>query len=178
MGMLTDAMQAAVRAERLAYVATVNADGTPNLAPKATMTVLDADHLVFADIASPRTVANLRERPSAEVNVVDPIRRKGWRFAGQGRVVDGGEELASLFAFFRDRGVEIQRSGNPRVRRAVVIRVLRASELISPAYDAGAAETEVGRSWTGFWRDRLGEFDPVPSVGHDQWTRTLFSLMH
>jgi predicted pyridoxine 5'-phosphate oxidase superfamily flavin-nucleotide-binding protein len=62
MGVLTNEMQAAVRAERLGYVATVNADETPNVAPKGTTTVLDADHLVFADIASPRTVANLRVR--------------------------------------------------------------------------------------------------------------------
>jgi uncharacterized protein len=165
MGVLTEEMQAAVRAERLAYVATVNADGTPNLAPKATTAVLDADHLVFADIASPRTVANLRERPGVEVNIVDPIRRKGWRFAGRGRVVDGGEELGALLAFFRDRGVEIERGGRPRVRRAVVIRVHRASELISPAYDAGAAESEVARSWIGFWRARLARFDPDAGFG-------------
>jgi hypothetical protein len=170
MGILTDEMQAAVHAERLGYVATVNADGTPNLAPKATTTVLDADHLVFADIASPHTVANLRERPGAEVNIVDPIRRKGWRFAGQGRVVDEGEELGALLAFFRDRGVEMERAGKSRVRRAVVIRVLRASELISPAYDGGASESEVARSWMGFWRDRLEQFDPVSLVGHDRWT--------
>src|SRR5712691_9675849 len=102
MGVLTDEIEAVIRTERLAYVATVNADGTPNLAPKATTTVLDGDHLVFADIASPRTVANLRERPSAEVNVVDPIRRKGWRLSGEGRIVDSGEELGALVTFFRE----------------------------------------------------------------------------
>ena len=162
MGVLTDQMQAAIRAERLAYIATVNADGTPNLSPKATTAVLDGDHLVFADIASPRTVANLRERPAVEVNVVDQIRRRGWRFAGESRVVDGGSELDDLLAFFRDRGLEIEQGGRPRVRRAVVIRVFRASELISPAYDAGATEGEVARSWMPFWRERLARFDPPP----------------
>jgi Pyridoxamine 5'-phosphate oxidase/Acetyltransferase (GNAT) domain len=169
MGVLTDEVQAAIRAERLAYVATVNADGTPNLAPKATTTVLDGDHLVFADIASPRTVANLRERPRAEVNVVDPIRRKGWRLSGEGRVVDGGEELAGLLTFFRERGVEIERHGSPRVRRAVVIHISRASELVSPGYDAGATENEVAQPWTRFWRERSARFDPAPLAGHEAW---------
>lgn len=170
MGVLTNEMQAAVRAERLGYVATVNADGTPNVAPKGTTTVLDADHLVFADIASPRTVANLRVRPATEVNVVDPVRRKGWRFAGEGRVVDEGAELETLLAFFRGRGVAIERAGRPRVRCAVVIRVHKVDELISPAYDNGASEVDVARSWTPFWRERLARFDPEPLVGHDAWT--------
>jgi predicted pyridoxine 5'-phosphate oxidase superfamily flavin-nucleotide-binding protein len=170
MGVLTDEMQAAIRGERLAYVATVNVDGKPNVSPKGTTTVLDADHLVFADIASPRTVANLRERPATEVNVVDPVRRKGWRFAGEGRVVDGGAELETLLAFFRDRGVEIVRAGRPRVRCAVVIRVRQVHELISPAYDNGATEAEVARSWISFWRERLARFDANPLVGHDAWT--------
>lgn len=34
-------------------------------------------------------------------------------------------ELKTLLAFFRDRGVETVRSGRPRVRCAVVIRVRR-----------------------------------------------------
>lgn len=160
MGVLTDEMQAAVRAERLAYIATVNPDGTPNLAPKGTTTVLDADHLVFADIASPRTVANLRERAATEINVVDPIRRKGWRFAGEGRVVDAGAEFKSLLAFFRARGVEIERAGRRRVRCVVVIRVHTAHELISPAYDNGATERDVARSWISFWHERLARFVP------------------
>jgi uncharacterized protein len=119
MGVLTDEMQAAVRTERLAYIATVNPNGTSNLAPnnEATTTVLDADHLVFADVASPRTVANLRERPSVEVNVVDPIRRKGWRFSGQGRVVDAGEEFENLLALFGNRGVKVERAGISGLRR-------------------------------------------------------------
>jgi len=52
-------MKQAVEDQRLAFVATVDADGTPNLSPKGTITVLDDDHLMFADLASPGTVANL-----------------------------------------------------------------------------------------------------------------------
>jgi uncharacterized protein len=170
MGVLTDEMQAAVRTERLAYIATVNPNGTSNLAPKATTTVLDADHLVFADVASPRTVANLRERPSVEVNVVDPIRRKGWRFSGQGRVVDAGEEFENLLALFGNRGVKVERAGRRRVRGAVIIQVVRASALVSPAYDAGASETEVASLWTSFWHERLKGFDDhAPITGHHRW---------
>jgi hypothetical protein len=37
---------------------------------------------VFANIRSPTTVANLRRNASIEINVVDAIVRKGYRFKG------------------------------------------------------------------------------------------------
>jgi uncharacterized protein len=73
-------MKRVVREQRLALVATVCPDDTPNLSPKGTIAVWGDEHLVFADIRSPRTVANLRANPAVEVNVVDPIARTGYRF--------------------------------------------------------------------------------------------------
>ena len=80
MTVLTPEMKRLVDVQRLGYVATVCPDGTPNLSPKGTTAVWDDDHLVFADIRSPGSVANLRENPTVEVNVVDPIARQGYRF--------------------------------------------------------------------------------------------------
>ena len=91
MGILTSDMQRVVREQRLGYVATVCPDGTPNLSPKGTTTIWDDDHLIFADIRSPGTVGNLQHNPAIEVNVVDPIVRKGYRFKGTGRVLHEGE---------------------------------------------------------------------------------------
>ena len=73
---LTADMQRVVDQQRLGFVATVTPDGRPNLSPKGTTVVWDDEHLMFADIASPGTVAN----PHVEVNVVDSILRKGFRF--------------------------------------------------------------------------------------------------
>ena len=47
MGIVTAEARRVVDEQRLGFVATVNADGTPNLSPKGTVTVLDDDHLVF-----------------------------------------------------------------------------------------------------------------------------------
>ena len=54
-------------------------------------TVYDDDHLMFAEIRSPQTLANLRVSPAIEVNVVDPILRRGYRFRGTVTIHDGGE---------------------------------------------------------------------------------------
>jgi uncharacterized protein len=75
-GILTEDMRRVVREQRLGFVATVCPDGTPNLSPKGTTVVWDDEHLIFADLRSPRTVANLRSNPAVEVNVVDPVARR------------------------------------------------------------------------------------------------------
>src|SRR5690242_14274306 len=92
MGILTADMQRLAEAE-LGFVATVCEDGTPNLSPKGTTAVWDDDHLVFADIRSPGTVANLRANPSVEINVVDQLVRKGYRFKGTATVHTEGSEF-------------------------------------------------------------------------------------
>ena len=47
-------MQRVVVEQSLGFVATVTAEGRPNLSPKGTTTVLDDEHLMFADVASER----------------------------------------------------------------------------------------------------------------------------
>ena len=78
---LTEDMRRVAEAE-LGFIATVCADGTPNLSPKGTTAVWDEHHLVFADVRSPGTVENLRSNPSIEINVVDQLARRGYRFKG------------------------------------------------------------------------------------------------
>src|SRR5215467_993189 len=76
---LTEDMKRVMSEQRLGFVATVCPDGTPSLSPKGTTVVWDDEHLVSADIRSPGTVENLRANKAVEVNVVDPIARKGYR---------------------------------------------------------------------------------------------------
>lgn len=148
MGVLTDDMKGVVERQRLGFVATVCPDGTPNLSPKGTLSVLDDDRLVFADLRSPRTVANLRVNPSVEVNVVDPFIRKGYRFKGQASVIDEGEEFERLVEFFASRGLS---DAPRRIRVVVVIRVDQARALVSPAYDSETSESSIREHWMQYY---------------------------
>jgi len=153
--MMSQTVRREIDSERMAYVASVNDDGTPNLSPKATLATVDDDHVAFCDLASPRTLANIAARPAVEANVVDLIRRKGWRLAGTARVVDGGPEFESLSGLFRSRGVNLDGAGRQAaVRRFVVIRLSKVSPLISPAYTQGQSEPQVVDYWSNFWRAR------------------------
>lgn len=145
MGILTEDMKRVVREQRLGFVATVCSDGTPNLSPKGTTTDWDDDHIAFANIRSPGTIANLRDRPAVEINVVDPVLRKGYRFKGTATVLSAGTLYDTLLAFYRERGV-----ARP-IREIVLVRVERALAIDSPAYDAGLTEEEVSEQWSHYW---------------------------
>jgi predicted pyridoxine 5'-phosphate oxidase superfamily flavin-nucleotide-binding protein len=75
----TDEMREMVERLRLCYVATVTPDGKPHLSPKGSLKVWDDETVVFADIASPGTMRNLRCNPFIEINLVDPFLRRGFR---------------------------------------------------------------------------------------------------
>src|SRR6185436_10667644 len=148
MGALTDEMKRVVERQRLGFVATVCADGTPNVSPKGTISVLDDDHLMFADIRSPGTVANLRTNPNIEVNVVDPFVRKGYRFKGQAQVLESGTDFERLLAVFASRGMP---DAPRRIRAIVVARIDRARPLISPGYDRDPDESAMRVRWTRYY---------------------------
>ena len=141
---LSPDMQRVVLEQSLGFVATVTADGRPNLSPKGTTTVLDDEHLMFADVASPGTVANLATNPYVEVNVVDPIVRKGYRFKGTATALVDGDAFDRALAVFRRRGFTTRQE---RIRSLVVIEVTDAAALLSPAYDDGATEEALAERW-------------------------------
>jgi predicted pyridoxine 5'-phosphate oxidase superfamily flavin-nucleotide-binding protein len=137
-------MQRVVLEQSLGFVATVTRDGRPNLSPKGTTTVWDDHHLMFADIASPGTVENLASNPNVEINVVDPIVRKGYRFRGNATVHTCGAMFDRGLALLRERGFTTKPE---RVRSIVVIEITDAAPLVSPAYENGATEATVSERW-------------------------------
>jgi uncharacterized protein len=144
---LTEDMKRVIREQRLGYVATVCPDGTPNLSPKGTTIAWDDDHLVFADIHSPGTTANLRHNPHVEVNVVDPVARKGYRFKGTAEVLTEGAQYDTIVSFYRQRG------SHAIIPAVVLIQINAAASLISPAYDDGTPEAEIRRQWERHYAD-------------------------
>src|SRR5947199_7934248 len=134
-------MKQLVREHSLACVATVCPDGTPNLSPKGTTTVWDDDHIVFAVIRSPATVSNLRRNPSTEINVVDPIVRKGYRFKGVASVLTEGALFERILDFYRaERNLDESRI---KIRSFVLVKIEEALPVVSPAYDLGLSEEQV-----------------------------------
>jgi uncharacterized protein len=145
---LTEDMQRVVREQSLAFVATVRPDGTPAVSPKGSTTVWDDAHLVFLHYCSPHTVANVLSNPSVEVNVVDPIFRKGYRFAGRAEVLTQGPVFEEVCDWY----VAQRGSDRQRIKGAVLITVTAAEALVSPAYDDGTTEEVISKRWADHHR--------------------------
>jgi uncharacterized protein len=97
------------------YVATADKDGRPNVSAKGSYRVLDDQHVLFADVHSPRTIANLRENPQVSAIVLDPATRRSCRIWGKAKVLDGGELLDQVNAMLAAR--------NMSAKHVVVIEV-------------------------------------------------------
>ena len=130
MGLITDDMRRVIESTRLAFVATVNPDGTPNLSPKSSLAVLDENRIGFADIASPNTVRNLKANPAIEVNAIDIFMRRGYRFRGTATLEPPGSETFAKIAepFWAQNGRDFPIHG------VVDIAVEKALPVLSPAY--------------------------------------------
>jgi len=125
----------------MGFVATIGPANKPNLSPKGTTVALDDNHLAFTGIRSDQTISNLEVNPNLEINVVDPIRRRGYRFQGTAKILTDGEEFEKILSHYRTLGVKSE------VKAIVLIAIDVAKEIKSPLYDLGLTEQEIVSEW-------------------------------
>ena len=144
MAKITKEMKELVQRMRLCFVATADSEGKPNLSPKGSIVVLDDEHLAFCDIDSPNTIRNLRNNPHIEINVVDPVLRKGYRFKGWAELLHKGPIYDQVAGGFWER-----EGKQYPVNTVVKIKVETAMPVLSPAYtfNSGISEDQVREVW-------------------------------
>ncbi len=77
-------------------VATASRSGMPNVSPKGSFQVLDDEHVLFANIHSPRSLANIAENPQVSAIVFDPMTRHGCRIWGKAEILSSGALLERI----------------------------------------------------------------------------------
>ena len=166
MQLIDDDMRNIIESTRLAFVATVGADGRPNLSPKASLTVWDDAHLSFANIASPNTIENLAHNPAVEVNVVNFLARRGYRFKGTAEVFDRGPVFDRVATTMSEReGPEYP------CHHGVLIKVETVAPLMSPAYAFIEGATEAGLR--DVWTQRYGIIQGPPAAEIDAYKEVV-----
>ena len=143
--MITEKIRKFVSQQKLGFVATVSPDGTPNLSPKGTISVLDKNTLVFANIRSPQTIENLEKNPSIEINIVDLFSRRGYRFKGIAKIISDGEEYNKILLFYKQNGIQTT------IKSIVIVNVKQILEVTSPLYDVGYTEEELRIKWKKYY---------------------------
>ena len=108
MAKLTEGAKKAIGEIRPSLVATASKTGKPNVSAKGSLRVLDDEHLLFADVASPRTIANIKENPQVAVICLDAASRKGCRIWGKGEIITSGEIFNKIAADMASRNMKVK----------------------------------------------------------------------
>ncbi len=106
MAKLTEEAKKAIGAVRPSMVATASRNGKPNVSAKGSLRILDDEHVIFADVASPRTIANIKENPQVAVICLDAATRKGCRIWGRGEVLSSGALFDKIAAELAGRNMK------------------------------------------------------------------------
>jgi predicted pyridoxine 5'-phosphate oxidase superfamily flavin-nucleotide-binding protein len=105
---LNDEAKKAMAEIRPSLVATASKKGKPNVSAKGSLRVLDDEHVLFADIDSPRTIANIKENPQVAIICLDATARKGCRIWGQAEILISGELFDTIAKEFAGRNMEVK----------------------------------------------------------------------
>jgi uncharacterized protein len=130
MGLIDDHMIEAIDRAVLCWLATVDADGMPNVSPKEVFAHLDGDRVVVAHIASPVSVRNLRSNPRACLSFVDVFTQRGWKLKGDVRVVEPDDPT------FEEVSTPLSRIAGDAftIRAAIELTVTSAGQIVAPSY--------------------------------------------
>ncbi|TAM18716.1 MAG: pyridoxamine 5'-phosphate oxidase family protein [Pandoraea sp.] len=153
MAIINQDMREVMARAMLSYVATICADGSPNLSPKGSVMVYDDDHLIFMNQNSPDTFANLRRDQRVEINAVDIFRRRGYRFKGRARILPPGDPA---FEWLKQKLIALNGPQYP-AHEAALIDIEQALPVLSPVYQWGhAAEDDLAARYAASYVKAAG----------------------
>lgn len=137
MATLTEAVRASAQGSVLCWLATVDAEGQPNVSPKEVWAIADDQHVVVAHIASPISARNIAQQPQVCLSFVDVFVQKGFKLKGTAQVVSADDP-----AFARWAQTLLAMVGQRFVIQSVlVIRVTAVAPIVAPSYRFYADET-------------------------------------
>ncbi len=128
MATLTQEMKDMIATQQC-FIGTVNADGTPNVAPKRSTRVLSDDSLIFSEGTGGATYENIKRGSKVSVAVVNREVVDGYRFVGNTSMYESGELYEQAAAMSAKRGM-------PKPRAVVVVNVTEIHSL-KPGPTAG-----------------------------------------
>ena len=147
MSFFTPEIKEFLEQQKLGFVATVTPDGTPNISPKGTIIGWTSEFLAFANIRSPDTVNNLKNNPDVEINVIDPLLRRGYLFKGMARILNDGKMYDEILEFYKNFGIK------SIIHEIILVTVSDVSLVTSPLYDLGISEQDIKLKWQKYFHD-------------------------
>lgn len=136
-GPFTPEITAEVDAAVLCWMATVDDAGRPNVSPKEMFRVHDDARLLIAEIASPRSLRNVRQQSQVCVSVLDIFRQRGHKIEGTCRIISPED------TDFSELAVPLQAmAGSFEVRHLFEVTATRVTPILAPSYVKHPERTE------------------------------------
>jgi uncharacterized protein len=115
MATLTQEMKDMIATQQC-FVGTVNADGTPNVAPKRSTRVLSDNSLIFTEGTGGATYKNIKRGSKVSVAIVNREILDGYRFVGNASLQETGDLYDQAAAMSLKLGM-------PKPRAVVIIHI-------------------------------------------------------
>lgn len=121
-----------VRKERpvLCWLATVDVRNRPNVSPKEIFAEPGDGRLVIADIASARSVRNIRVNPAVCVSMIDVFLQRGRKLEGRAEIMEPDDTRFPALAAPLLRMTD----GRFPIRHVISVQVDRSSPIFAPSY--------------------------------------------
>lgn len=127
---INDAMRADMNNAVLCWLATVDADGVPNVTPKEIFAAHGDDTILIADIASANSVRNATGHPKVCVSFVDVFRQKGFKVVGTARVIAPDDaDFERMSAPLR-----VLTGGAFSIKHVIAVSMDKVSRIWAPSY--------------------------------------------
>jgi predicted pyridoxine 5'-phosphate oxidase superfamily flavin-nucleotide-binding protein len=127
---LTDAVREAARRSVLCWLATVDAEGQPNVSPKEVWAIADDQHVVVAHIASPISARNVALHPQVCLSFVDVFVQKGFKLFGSAREVRAADAEFATWA----KPLLAMVGHRFTIQSVLVVHVRSVAAIVAPSY--------------------------------------------
>ena len=111
------------------FIATVNADCTPNIAPKRSTRVFSDSSLMFVEATGGATYANIKRGSKVSIAVVNREIVEGYRFVGEASLKNSGK-------IYEEAVADYAKLGRPKPLAVAIIDILEIHSL-KPGPSAG-----------------------------------------
>lgn len=136
--MFTDEIKQSLKESVLCWLATVSADGVPNVSPKEMFVPYGDDCILIANIASPKSVANIEINSAVCVSFVEVFKQKGFKLTGNATLVKPSDvEFETLKTELYSLGGE-----GFKIISVIKIKVTQTEPIVAPSYWLFSETTE------------------------------------
>lgn len=84
---LTEEIRECIDRSVLCWLATVSKENMPNVSPKEVFRAYGSNAIIVANIASPKTVRNIKQNENVCISFIDILVQKGFQVKGKAKII-------------------------------------------------------------------------------------------